>query len=200
MRSERASIGWQFWLQWLGATGVSWAGGAILYYALNLAVPGGVGEVVGETIWGLLVGIGQWLVLRQWLDRAGWWILAIAGGNLLATSVGVVLQGVLGEDVGGLILTIGLGLVPGVLQWLFLRQQVARAGWWVLASTVLVFGALLAGVAAGSGVGLKEGGFGFGAVAGIVSGVVFAVMSGFVLIWLLRRPVAAAARVRAKAS
>lgn len=200
MRSERASIGWQFWLQWLGATGVSWGGGAILYYALDLAVPGGVGEVVGETIWGLVVGIGQWVVLRQWLDRAGWWILASAGGNLLATSVGVVLQGVLGENVGGLILTIGLGLVPGVLQWLFLRQQVARAGWWVLASTALVFGALLAGVATSSGVGQPESGFGFGTVAGIVSGVVFAITSGLVLIWLLRRPVGVPARMRAEAS
>lgn len=200
MRSERTLIGWQFWLQWLVATSVSWGVGTVLYTALNLGAPGGIGEVVGETLWGLLLGISQWLVLRWWLERAGWWVLASAGGWLLAVSVGVALQNLLGENVGGLIYTLGLGLVPGVLQWLLLRQQMARAGWWVLANTVLVFGTILAGVGVSSGVGLKEGGLGFGIVSGIVSGVVFAITSGFVLIWLLRRPIATAARVRAEAS
>jgi len=200
MRNEQASMGWQFWLQWLVATSVSWVGGTILYHTLGLALLGGVGEVAGNTILGLLIGTGQWLVLRRWLDRAGWWALAAAGGNLLAASVGVGSQAVLGENVGGLILTIGLGLVPGVLQWLVLRQQVARAGWWVLASTVLGFGAILAGVAAGFGVGLKEGELGFAIVAAITGGALYGITSGLVLIWLLRRPSVAPAGVRAEAS
>jgi len=200
MRSERASIGWQFWLQWLGATSVSWVVGAILYYTLNLVVLGGVGEVVGGTIWGLVVGIGQWLVLRRWLDRAGWWVLATAAGSLLAASVDVGLQGLLGEKAGGLILMIGLGPGVGVLQWLFLRQQVTRAGWWLLASTVLIGGAFLTGIVASLSLGLQESGLAFIAVAGVVSGVLLGITSGLTLAWLLRRPGAAPVRVRAEAS
>jgi hypothetical protein len=181
------------------ATGVGWAVGGVLLSACIGGLGDELGNVAGNAALGLLVGIGQWLVLRQWLERAGWWVLASAGGWLLAVSVGEVLQGVLGENLGGLILTIGLGLVPGVLQWLVLRQQAARAGWWVLASTVFVFAALLVGAGTASGVGLEENGIGYGVVAGIAGGVVFGSTSGLVLGWLLRRPVAAPARTQATA-
>jgi hypothetical protein len=197
MNRKRTRVGWSFWLQWVVATGVGWAVGGVVLSACIGSLGDDLGNVAGNAALGLLAGIGQWLVLRQWLDKAGWWVLVSAGGWLLAVSVGEVLQGMLGENVGGLILTIGLGFVPGILQWLLLRRQGARAGWWVLASTILVFAALLAGAAAGSGAGLEESGLGYGIVAGIAGGIVFGSTSGLVLGWLLRQPGAAPARGQA---
>jgi hypothetical protein len=194
MQIERAPIGWRFWLQWVVATSVGWAIGGVLLTALIGGLGDELGNVAGGAALGLLAGTGQWLVLRRWLDKSGWWILASAGSFLLAASAGEVLQGALGENAGGLLLTIGLGLVPGTLQWLLLRRQVARAGWWVLASTVLVFAANLAGVGIASGIGLKESALEFGFVAGVVGGVVFGSTSGPVLGWLLRRPAPASLR------
>ncbi|HEY7347916.1 MAG TPA: hypothetical protein VH599_06310 [Ktedonobacterales bacterium] len=190
---KRTQVGWGFWLQWVVATSVCGAVGGVVISACIGALGDLGGNVVGNTASGLVAGIGQWLVLRQWLERAGWWIPATAGGYLLAASL-LVLQGPLGENLGGVIATIALGFVPGILQWLLLRRQVARAGWWVLASTVSILAAFTAGVAASSGVGLKESELVFGLVSGIASGVVFGIMSGLVLGWLLRHPVAAPAR------
>jgi hypothetical protein len=197
MQSERATIGSRIWLQWVVASSLGWAVGGVVL-SLNVGTMGDqLGNVVGDAALGLMVGISQWLVLRQYLDRAGWWIVASAGGFLLAASLGeYLLQPWLGENAGGLLLTIGLGLVPGILQWLFLRRQVARAGWWALASTVLVFISFLVGVATVSGTGLQEGTPGFGAVAGIVGGVVLGSTSGLLLVWLLRQPAPASVGAR----
>lgn len=199
MNGKRTQVGWGFWLQWVVATSVCGAVGGVVISACIGALGDDLGNVVGNTASGLVAGIGQWLVLRQWLGRAGWWIPATAGGFLLGASL-LVLQGPLGENLGGVIATIALGLVPGTLQWLLLRRQVARAGWWVLANTVIIIASFAAGVAASSGVGLKESELVFGLVSGIASGAFFGITSGLVLGWLLRRPVAALARGQATAA
>ena len=67
-------------------------------------------------------------------------------------------------DVGWVVGTGLIGLVAGVLQWLVLRQTVARAGWWVLASTV--------GWVAGIPIGEMVGWNGLGAVYGAITGAV----------------------------
>ncbi len=63
------------------------------------------------------------------------------------------------------------GVVVRVLQWLVLRRQVGRAGWWVLASTV--------GWAVGGHVG--------GTLGWAVLGAVYGAITGSVLVWLLRQ-------------
>lgn len=191
MQKEYTPIGWQFWLQWMGATSVSWIAGAVLSHTLDLGMPGGLGGVVGETAWGLLLGIGQWLVLHRRLDRAGWWVLVTAAGWRLAASAGVVLKRALGQNVGEVLYAIVLGLIPGLLQGWLLRSQMGRARWWVRVSTVLFFGPLMGEAAALSSMGLRQGGVGFGAVAAITGGVVFGITSGLVLVWLLRQPTVA---------
>jgi hypothetical protein len=194
MKRKRTQVGWSFWLQWVVATSIAWAFAGVLLTAFIVGLGDEFGNVVGVATLGFLTGVGQWVVLRQWLEKAGWWIPAGAGGFLLAASVGEVLQGALGENIGGLLLTVGLGLVPGILQWLVLRRQVMRAGWWVLASTILVFSVNVAGVGIASSLSLKESELAFGAVAGVVSGVVLGAMSGLVMGRLLRQPAPALPR------
>lgn len=188
MRSEHTPIGGSFWLQWVIVTGISWVVGAVFYHTLDLNLPGGFGEVIGETIWGLLLGISQWLVLRQRLDRASWWILVTAAGWLLSAGAGVVLKHELGQSVGEVIYSIVLGFIPGVLQALLLRLHMARARWWMRVGHVLFFGPLMGEEAAIFSMGLEQGGLGFGIIVAIIGGVVFGITSGLVLIWLLRQP------------
>jgi len=72
--------------------------------------------------------------------------------------------------------------VGGAMQWLVLRSQVSRAGWWVLASTV----GWLVGFLVGGAVGHEDILVVFlffitlWAVAGAITGIA--------LIWLLRQP------------
>jgi hypothetical protein len=70
------------------------------------------------------------------------------------------------------------GAVGGTLQWLHLRHQVPRSGWWVLASTL--------GWAVGLGLAVAVG----KALGWMVAGAVGGVITGIALIWLFRLPAA----------
>ena len=115
---------------------------------------------------------------RFWL----WWALASAVawgvGGPMGMAVGsfgdIIVAGFMGAALGG--------IVAGMLQWLVLRRQLARAGWWVLASTMgWVVGGFLSGA-------VPVGGFlGWAAL-----GAVYGSITGTVLVWLLRQPVPAA--------
>jgi hypothetical protein len=167
---------------------------------------------VGMTIWGALVGTAQWLALRRSL-RAGWWLPATCLGWALSGIITGALSGVtggwdsvVGPDVGPLGVVVAavagcilIGLAPGTLQWLVLRQQVGRAGWWPLAS--------VGGFAVGFGGGFAVVRWGLVEVVawlrpedfpsakalvlvGAVTGVLYGVVTWPVLARLLRRAAA----------
>ena len=124
-----------------------------------------------------------------------WWVLA----STVGWSVGGYLGSAAGWGLSRGIAVVGYGagaaaggIAAGVLQWLVLRQQVARAGWWVLASTV------------GWPVSIGVGGIGVQAVRAVTDvtlpavtaaliPAIYGAITGSVLVWLLRQPVPAAA-------
>ena len=139
---------------------------------------------------GSVVGLMQWFVLRQQISRAGWWALASAAGLAVVISAGIVVAALTNYSVGLdnfsvllrwiVVMALG-GAVIGMLQWLILRGQVSRAGWWMLASTVgWGLSIAVAGVFALVAVGLV---FGL-----LVGGVVLGAVTGGALVWLLRQP------------
>ena len=174
------AAGWGFWLLWVLASTVgSTMGGLVIAVGSyrDMIVAGYVGVVVG----GIMVGMLQWLVLRRQVAGAGWWVPASLGA---AVVVGVVVFGVgtVNVDVGWVVGVILFGPVVGGLQWLVLRRHVARAGRWVLASTVgWVVGGFLSGA-------VPVGGF----LGWTVLGAVYGAITGSALVGLLRqRPPAA---------
>jgi hypothetical protein len=80
-------------------------------------------ELPSFVVSGLVLGVAQWLLLRQTIDRAAWWVSAtVIGWSLIAVTSfpGLVLGGVL----------------VGASQWVVLRQSVRKAGWWIVASAL----------------------------------------------------------------
>ena len=137
MNTERAQLGWGFWLWWVLASTVGMAVGIAVLEAAVFRVLGAVGGavdgVVAGAVVGTSVGIAQWLVLRRQVSRAGWWVLASIVGFAVGFGVGVgwVMASAVAETV-----TVGLyagwavgGASVGIAQWLVLRRQVSRAGW-----------------------------------------------------------------------
>lgn len=198
---ERTKDAWGFWMGWTAANAVGWAVGLTVMTAVQLALEaasggalveaegGAVLESVGNLLFGLAVGAMQWLALRRRIVGARWWIPATAVGFFLAGLVGGALEDI-GSAAGGFVVSFGLGAAAGTLQWLILRRQVRRAGWWVLASTILVFAGLIAGLLIAVTLTGEMPGVSAGMVAfAAVSGAVFGMTSGFVLMWLLRQPV-----------
>ena len=185
VRAEpRRKPGWGFWLLWVLASSVG--------LAVGDAVVRAVGGAVSGAVFGAVAGVAQWLLLRRQVRRAGWWILAstvgLAVGLAVVNAVVGAVSGAVPSDVVGAV----VGAVSGVAQWLILRRQVRRAGWWILASTV----GWAVGLAVGGAVGwavvnavVDAVGWAVGLAAGwAVVGAVSGSITGTVLVWLLRQP------------
>jgi len=183
MKVKGSQVGWVFWLQWVLASTV----GMFVGYPVGAITLGNVlGDWLGTLFFGTGLGIGvgvlQWLVLRRRVSGAGWWVLASAAGGYgivqaaphmfsPSLSFGALLSYTPVVALGG--------AVTGTLQWLVLRGQVSRAGWWVLASTV------------GWGLGMTAAiAYSWpGPMWLIVTGAVLGAVTGGALVWLLRQPV-----------
>lgn len=131
---------WRVFLQWVGATTVSFTlarGGlsflvalmekAVLYSVANspqgqisiLLFQSLQQGVLGALIAGAALGAGQWWALRRWLPLSSRFILATALGlGLSGFWVNYQFLGFLG------------GLSLGLAQWLILRRRLPQAGWW----------------------------------------------------------------------
>jgi hypothetical protein len=190
MKVKGSQVGWVFWLQWVLASTVGMFVGLIIAFLIIGNVLENLGNLPSNLLGGIGLGIGlgvlQWLVLRGQVSGVGWWILASAAGGYgiikgwpegyYWSSFAMVLDWTVVVALGG--------AVTGILQWLVLRGQVSRAGWWVLASTV------------GYGLGVTVArafpwGYDFldGIGALVVTAAVLGAVTGGALVWLLRQPV-----------
>ncbi len=149
------SIDWGILLQWVLANTLGWIAGWLL---------------LGDVGVGVLIGVAQWVVLRQLVARAGGWILLTTAGWL--AGVALILSGVLlapGPDLMTSMLAGAIiGALVGLAQWFILRQWVQLAAVWILIN-------LVAWATAFSGF--------FGS---LITGTVLGVFTGLVLDWLLR--------------
>ncbi len=201
MNTELAQVGWRFWLRWMSASTVGLAVGLAVgiftwsivtpifefYYGLN-----DVGEAlmfaVGGAVCGGLLGIAQRRVLQRPAPQFGWWVEASTVGGAVGWAMGGALALVVDEvQIFTMVFAVG-GASVGIAQWLVLRRQVDRAGWWVLASTV--------GWAMGVAVALALGGMrGWDLifaiillpVGGIVASAWYGAITGGAMVWLLRQ-------------
>ena len=136
---------WTLWLQWLAVTALGWLLGGVLLPDPALVMAG------------LVIGLLQWVVLRQRLPHPGWWILASAVGWAGGWTVVITLA----PPGFGILTATVLGAAMGTTQWLFLRGHFHRAGWWIVISALgwtaglaLLTGPLLVGAVAGAVTGI----------------------------------------------
>ena len=85
-------------------------------------------------------GLLQALLLRRWLPRIGWWVVATALGWSLGLFGTRVIYSATALDVYpvlfGLARALFTGGIIGLAQWLVLRKRVPRAGWRILANVL----------------------------------------------------------------
>lgn len=168
--------GWRLWFLWLLAGAFAWGWSmdpSLFGEGLRLEPAGSLPSLVvppypSVAAGGIAVGVLQWLLLRRYVTGPWPWLLASVG----AVAMGALITVGVGRfgAVQGLVAGVGLyGTVAGVLHWLVLRRLVARAGWWVLASTV------------GWVVAVPVGD-----VTGPPGWAIYGAVTGTVLVWLLR--------------
>lgn len=93
--------------------------------------------LLGGLITGAVVGLAQWLVLRQvMVELSPLWIVVTAVGMGVGLAISTALFGI--ENAGNALLFRAAitGLAIGIAQWLILQSQVANSFWWILVITV----------------------------------------------------------------
>ena len=183
---EGASVGWRFWLEWFLACLAGFVVGIPLFIGLSLLFgdqpgPAVVQDAATGVIHGAEFGIAQWLILRRQGHKVGWWVVA----SIVGFAIGFPLTKTLfGELSSGLLVAGGagavVGAIAGALQWLVLRGQVVRAGWWVLASALAWMVSAVLG-----DVGALAAGVDF--VADLLRVILGAALTGVGMVWLLRQ-------------
>lgn len=93
LRRYFSEAGW-----WVLASAVGWIAGWALISSGSVIPPGGglVNTMIAGVVFGLTVGIAQWLVLRKWVKLASMWILlSLPGWTIgLFGILGTILVGV----------------------------------------------------------------------------------------------------------
>lgn len=161
--SSGARLWWR-WVAANGASemlGLAATGAAIaLLFSRVEALPGMAGVLLSllvaagsGAIEATLVGLAQWWAMHPWfpgITRRAWWLATLVGA-MVAYVLGFLPSTLMnmGAEASGqpvaeppgwmmLLFAAGLGLVAGAVlsfaQWLVLRKQVRRAGWWLPAN------------------------------------------------------------------
>ena len=139
---RQLAIAPHLWLWWTLATAIA---GAIVGALEEL----GFQFIATIVFTGLLIGAAQWLVLRQYIPQAFWWIVV----STLGWTLGLVLLRYYGSLINPLIpflSTLGVWrifgtslvyepivlTILGAAQFPILRQFVRKAYWWILVSAL----------------------------------------------------------------
>ncbi|MBE9198325.1 MULTISPECIES: hypothetical protein [unclassified Nodularia (in: cyanobacteria)] len=160
-----------------------------------------LGAALGAAIGlGLTIGIAQWLILRSIVPRSQWWILtSVLGwcGIFFSLTVMVYVTTpapgspgfgqpliaqlpLAGRAIAPVILA---GALMGLFQWLILRSSLRQSWWWIPTHAFMM---LLAGL----GVYLQEeniSGLPTMGVFIVIFSLIYAVLSGSLLHWLVQR-------------
>src|SRR5262245_39524610 len=157
-RTEPARANWSFILQWVIVSTVLvltlGSVAAILTGPQSLPFNTLARNAIASLVLGLVAGALQWTVLRSYLPKAGWWILATIGGFGIGYIVArlalrLVFAEVVAQHTGftfpdmprpwdmapAAFTLVALYLLPtGILQWLILRLRYATsAKYWPIA-------------------------------------------------------------------
>jgi hypothetical protein len=164
-----------------------------------------VGGLIGLFVIGTVIGLAQWLVFRHHFKRAGWWWILVTA---LGWTVGYFVSWSLLEAIGwttferfkaGMTTALVMcGTVAGIVQWLLLRRETSKAAWWIVANLTGWIASVVVILILGGKVilGLADQVFNLGWVSiiihlrtqSVVLGAAVCILTGAVLVWLLRQP------------
>ncbi|OZG72617.1 hypothetical protein BTA51_13895 [Hahella sp. CCB-MM4] len=164
------------WTRWCVAHTIAGGVGGFLSGVLGLIglnTPGGVGN---WSVFGVAIGIAQWIVLKRYNNFGPFWAVASA----LGWSVWSIFQA---AQAPGYLGWSAVGFAVGILQWVVLRRERNRAYFWVPANVIawLVAGTL--GFAIGMGLLSAQAPF---STAWVVGWSAVGLFGSIILGWSLR--------------
>ena len=125
----KSDAAWRFWAGW-GLAFLGFPLGGLAATALVGGVTTPLEGAIGGAATGAVIGLAQWLALRQRLGLTPWWIATTAAGMGAGLALGIAL---FGADTAGITLPLR-GLVTGagigIAQFALLRGHTPRALVW----------------------------------------------------------------------
>lgn len=140
---------------------------------------------------GLLVGLCQWFVLRQYLTHSTNWILSEGVAWSLAYAFGLLFIQILDQNLFTLTIAYLLfGAIIGVIQWPVFRREMPNILPWVLANVIgwalgafisqFVVNLIITGDVASQMLSST--------IVSGVTGLIAGAVTGIALIWIVRKP------------
>jgi hypothetical protein len=179
---------------WLGWTLATVAGMLLGFLPLAFFVNEldlGLVRVIVPLLAGVLVGLLQWLVLRGFLTHSQDWIFTGAAGWSVGFGLGLLLIQFLDQSLlGALLGYILFGALVAVVQWPILRREIPNIWPWLLASSLgwgagfFISQVVLVAIAQNILIDPVLASALVAAITGLVAGAV----TGFALVWIVRRP------------
>jgi hypothetical protein len=177
METNKRDVGWKLWAQWVLANIIGIAVATRLSIDFHNSGSGTIDHaimgIIGIILYGFIIGIAQWLVLFRF-DISAWWILA--------TEVGILAFLMLYSSIS----LLGAAIVQFPILW----RRVRWSGLWILAHVPAYFlitrkyQTLHYAVSSSIISPFFETRF----IVLMIIGTINSVITGFVLIWLLRHP------------
>ncbi len=209
MQAVHAPVGRDFRLQWVLANAMAFVLGGALAGAAAKAMLDARGGDVSLTategaftgaLAGLVIGVGQWLVLRRALSQTGLWVLiTIMSWVMFDASLAATGRG---NRVLGFAFVAFSTLIYAVLQWLVIRRHDYRVGRGMIAVNAGAFtlacfvgGIVIFAARDGRWFQLRPTDFPSAipwALAGVAMGPLYGAITGAALVRLLRQPVSEA--------
>jgi hypothetical protein len=143
---------------------------------------------------GGIISFFQWIVLRNFLSNAKWWILVGVIGNSTGTAINSVVlpPGGVSDLWRGLVITIPLiGLFKGFLEWLVLRKDLQNSARWMsvrVITNIIVVAISLIEFGIRTSLNLTIWGYFLILFsAGMIEGIIFGVITGYTLSSFIER-------------
>jgi hypothetical protein len=179
------------WVGWMLATAlgliIGYLPSSLLINQLDL----GLVRVIVPLLAGVLIGLAQWLVLRNYVTESSDWVLHLAASWVLGYTLGLLVVDLLAGSFMGAVLGYALfGVIIALFQWPVLHREIPRIWVWVLANVVgWVLGAVLSQLVLGALFGNNPGSpLAFTVVNMAVTGLVAGLITGLALVWIVREP------------
>jgi hypothetical protein len=179
------------WLGWMLATAlgliIGYLPAALFISQLDL----GVARIIVPLLAGTLIGVSQWLVLRNYVTDCSDWVLHLAGSWILGYTLGLLVVDLLaGTFLGVMLAFILFGVIVALFQWPVLHREIPRIWIWIIANVIgWGLGAFLSQLTIAALFGDNPTALPVITIVNMaVTGLIAGMITGIALVWIVREP------------
>lgn len=183
---------WKLGAAWTLATTL---GLMIGYLPAALLVPDmdlGLARVIVPLLAGIIIGLTQWLVLRDYVTSSRDWIINHAGGWIVGYVIGLFIVQWLAKYAlwGAVVGYLLFGVIIALFQWPILRREIPHIWSWILANALgWLAGVFLSQVITGTLLRGSQTGLVTRTLLSVgITGFVAGIITATALIWIVRQP------------